>query len=169
MHLIVDCEGVCRPNPKGFAAWAWVAEIDGVELATNSGDLGKQDANTMIRSAYHGIGQALRFVNEWGRRDSHRVLRSKPTAEIRCSQKIVVQQVKGQAKCTEESLQDLSRSVAALMGSSPVPLRIKWRKNGKHPKVNDLCDRIVDAAKEEQRIAEEAANPEPFDAGVAGL
>src|SRR5690242_19898939 len=100
--LTLYCDGLCEPNPGGWATWGWVAiDAAGEIVAQAHGDLGRGYGRTNNVAEYQAVVEALR----WAYKAGHRA------AAVRSDSLLVINQVLGEWHCTAPALMSLLATV----------------------------------------------------------
>src|SRR5690242_18266898 len=61
--LMINCDGLCEPNPGGIACWAWIAySPKGNRLREAYGTLGRGAGMTNNLAEYAAVLEALRYT-----------------------------------------------------------------------------------------------------------
>ena len=83
--IIVYCDGLCEPNPGGWATWGWIAvDAHGREISHAYGCLGHGPAMTNNKAEYEAVLQVLRRAVEKDR-----------SLDLRTDSRLVVEQILG--------------------------------------------------------------------------
>lgn len=95
-EITVYADGLCEPNPGGWACWAWVAFMDGREISHAYGTVGHGDGISNNISEYEAVLQALRRAEQKGKH-----------IQLYTDSKLVVNQVNGEWAVRAQHLQPL--------------------------------------------------------------
>lgn len=115
LRLVIECSGICEPNPEGIGAWGFTIMTPNRHLIdVHLGDTGKGEENTNNALEYVALLFALTWTAEFA---------PNVPVEIRSSSKTVVEQVNGNFQCRAESLRPLHESAVELIRQTKATLR----------------------------------------------
>lgn len=114
-EFIIECSGVCEPNPAGIGAYGLTVACPHNDIIDYElGDTGRTPENTNNALEYLAVLYALIWVSEHA---------ADVSVEIRSSSKTVVEQVNGNFRCNSDSLRPLYESAIELMAETKATLR----------------------------------------------
>lgn len=88
--IVLYCDGLCEPNPGGWACWGWLAyDPAGVLIGEGQACLRPAPENTNNTAEYSAVLAALRWAYQTGYR----------AATVRTDSQLVVKQVRGEYGC----------------------------------------------------------------------
>ncbi len=164
VKLTAHFDGLCKKNPGGHASWSFVILEDGREIATNSGYIGGK--TTQPTACYRAAVECLRYLNDYGKRDSHKLLRRKLRCDVICSNQIIIDQLKGDAEARSDNIRDVHATAMGLLATIPMPTRLIGAKGDRNARLKQILNEVINAAIEDQEAADLAAEAEQYDAGV---
>ena len=169
--LRITFDGLCRNsnlvNAAGPAAWAWVAEEDSREVATNSGILPRAPGVNQITSTYAAALSALEYVTARGNSYALQRRRTGVHAELSSSSQVVVDLLKGRNRCESETLLPWYQQGETAKKAVTMPVVFSWRSGGVSGRIREICERVLAGLKQREQDAEERASMKvEFDAGV---
>ncbi len=104
--IVFHCDGLCEPNPGGYACWAFVTtDSDGRKLASDYGCLGHGPSMTNNIAEYRAVLNALTYAAARGWHDN---------LLIRTDSQLVVNQIVGEWTCNSAALRPLCRQAQVL-------------------------------------------------------
>jgi ribonuclease HI len=114
-EFVIECAGICEPNPEGIGAWGFAITCPHNDLIdVQLDDTGRTPENTNNALEYLVVIYALIWISE-----------NAPDVpvEIRSSSQTVVKQVNGDFRCYSDSLRPLYESALELMAETKATLR----------------------------------------------
>lgn len=129
-------DGLCDPNPGGWATWGWVAyDRTGKEIAQDCDALGYGAGMTNNRAEYEAVLNALRWAEEYEATD---VL-------IRTDSQVVVNHLNGTWEVKQPALAALYEDAYSMLGS--VGADIEWVPREKNAVADQLTRDAYDRAR----------------------
>ena len=93
--IILYADGLCEPNPEGWACWGWLALDGGGQiLAQDQGCLGGGPTMTNNKAEYESVLQGLRWAYQQGH----------TTVIVRSDSQLVIRQATGAWNCNAGNL-----------------------------------------------------------------
>lgn len=154
--LMINCDGLCEPNPGGVACWAWIAyDPKGKRLREAYGTLGRGPGMTGNLAEYHAVLEALRYT-----RGRLTMLAERGMGVvIYTDSQLVVKQVTGEWRVNSPGLIAIRGEVVAFFEwfkEAGVPLQFIWQPR----ELNTAADELTRKAFKEARPASRPPMPE---------
>jgi ribonuclease HI len=140
--VIINCDGLCEPNPGGVATYGWLA----VSGATNNVLIEKSGLVTVGDGATNNLAEyrALLDALVWCERKAAFFLAYKKQVEIRTDSQLVVSQVNGLWKCNSDNLLPLlnmARGAIKRLDGQGVVINLKWVPREENEAADSLSGR----------------------------
>lgn len=139
--ITIYTDGLCEPNPAGWATWGWVAyDKDSREIAREYDCLGFGDGMTNNRAEYEAVLQALRWAEEF---EATNVL-------VRTDSELLANQVNGTWRVKNPSLVPLHADVCYLLET--VNGAVEWVPREQNTVADGLSREAYEAARQHHAV-----------------
>ena len=114
-EFIIECAGICEPNPGGIGAWGFVVTCPHNDLIdVQLDETGRTAENTNNALEYLAVIRALIWISDNA---------VDVPVEVRSSSQTVVEQVNGNFRCKSDNLKPLYDAAVELVRETNVTLR----------------------------------------------
>ena len=145
--LMINCDGLCEPNPGGVACWAWIAySPKGARVREAYGTLGSGQTMTGNLAEYHAVLEALRYTR--GRLTM--LAEREMGVVIYTDSQLVVKQVTGEWQVNAPGLITIRSQVVAFFDwfkEACVPLQFVWIPREQNAAADELTRKAYQEAR----------------------
>jgi ribonuclease HI len=124
--IVVSCDASIKKNPGGPASAAWVIQVPGKKPVEGSQETPATTNNQAEYDAvYQGLVTLMNLVNY-----------PQVSIEIRSDSQLVIQQLRGEMKCSDPKLERKRAVILELVQMIPAPVTFSWLPRNSTPELS---------------------------------
>ena len=126
-RLIIHCDGACDRNPGGLTTWGWSASLNGKEIKSGYGSLGRGPMMSSVVGEFTAVINAMRWA-----KDNYSGL-----IEIRSDSRFVVDSINKNYNVQALRVVNLHREAVNLF-KQLIAARLIWVSRWKNKRADEL-------------------------------